>query len=199
MCPQSLSSSTIHTLYRRSEFDAYLEKIYNAAAKWILEHLSPLYLSTLVSICSVLLFAPLLYLKYFGLDIWAIRFRPYFAVGFLVSSFLLVGHIGKHFNDTVIFRWRHKQGLLKYLEELSADEVFLLQRYAESGKKTQYIDPASGAANNLVRAGVLYVPSAQYNVLAGCSYTLTREAAPLVLNRDRFQKMILHGKGKPRV
>jgi hypothetical protein len=23
MCPQSLSSSTIHTLYRRSEFDAY--------------------------------------------------------------------------------------------------------------------------------------------------------------------------------
>jgi hypothetical protein len=87
---------------------------------------------------------------------------------------------------------RHKRYLLKYLEtELSADEVLLLQRYAESGKKTRYIDPASGAANNLVRAGVLYVPSAQCNVLAGCSYTLTREAAPLVLDRGRFQEMIL--------
>jgi hypothetical protein len=144
----------------------------------------------LVFICSVFLFTPLLYLRYFGLDVWAIRFRPYFAVGFLASSFLLLGHTGRYFNDTVIFRWRHKRDLLKYLEtELSADEVLLLQRYAESGKKTQYIDPASGAANNLVRAGVLYVPSAQYNVLAGCSYTLTREAAPLVLDRGRFQKM----------
>ena len=146
----------------------------------------------LVFTCSVFLFAPLLYLKYFGLDDWAIRFRPFFAAGFLVSSFLLVGHAGKHFHNTVIFRWKRKQNLLKYLKtELSADEVLLLQRYVESGNKTQYIDPANGTANNLVRAGVLYVPSAEYNRLKGASYTLTREAAPLVLDRNRFQKMIL--------
>ena len=81
---------------------------------------------------------------------------------------------------------------MKYLEtELSGDEVLLLLRYSESGNKTQYIDPTNGVANNLVRAGVLYVPSAEYNRLKGASYTLTREAAPLVLDRDRFQKMIL--------
>ena len=74
---------------------------------------------------------------------------------------------------------------------MSADEVMLLSRYAESGHKTQYIDPVSGAANNLVRAGVLYVPSAEYNLLKGCSYTLTREAATIILDRDRFQKIVL--------
>lgn len=169
-----------------------LEKIYNEVTKWLLEHLSPLYLSMLVFVCSVFLFFPPFYLKYFALDTWAIRFRPYFAVGFLASSFLLLGHAGKYFNDTFIFRWRHKRNLLKYLEtELSADEVMLLSRYAESGKKTQYLDPTNGVANNLVRALVLYVPSAEYIRTQGAPYTLTRAAAPLVLDRDRFQKIIL--------
>jgi hypothetical protein len=145
-----------------------------------------------VFVCSIFLFVPLLYLKPYGLDAWAIRFKPQFAVGFLIFCFLLVGQIVKSINRTVVFRWKHKRNLLKYLgTELSADEAMILLRYTESGHKTQYIDPASGAANNLVRAGILYVPSAQYNILKGYSYTLTREAAPLVLNRDRFQKMIL--------
>ena len=132
-----------------------LENIYNAVTKWILEHLSPLYLSMFVFVCSVLLFVPLLYLKYFGLDAWAIRFRPYFAVGFLISAFLLGGQIWQYFYKG----WRYRRKIRKYLEtELSMDEVLLLQRYAESGKKTQYIDPASGAANNLARNGILYIP-----------------------------------------
>jgi hypothetical protein len=146
----------------------------------------------LVFICCVFLFAPFLYLKYFGLDAWAIRFRPYFAVGFLVSGFLLVGHACKHLNDTVIVRWRFRRNILRYLrDELSADEVLVLQRYSESGHKTQYIDPVSGIANNLIRARILYVPSVEYNPHKGAPYTLTREAAPLVLDRDRFQKMVL--------
>ena len=139
-------------------------------------------------VCSVFLFVPLLYLKYFGLDAWAIRFRPYFAVGFLVSAFLLVGRIWQYFYKG----WQYHRKIRKYLEtELSADEVMLLLRYAESGNKTQYIDPVSGAANNLAGNGILYTPSSRYNVLKGCPYTLTRAAAPLVLDRDRFQKMIL--------
>ena len=145
-----------------------------------------------VFICFVFLFTPLLYLKYFGLDVWAIRFRPYFSAGFLVFGFLLVGRIGQYFYNTAIFRWRYKQNLLKYLEtELSIDEVLLLQKYSESGKKTQYFDSSSGVANNLIRAGVLYVASAEYIPVQGCPFTLTREAAPIVLNRDRFQRMVL--------
>jgi hypothetical protein len=141
-----------------------------------------------VFVCSVFLFAPLSYLKYFGLDAWAIRFRPYFAVGFLVFSFLLAGQLWQYFYKG----WQYHRKIRKYLEtELSADEMMLLLRYAESGKKTQYIDPASGAANNLAGNGILYTPSPQYNVLKGCPYTLTRAAAPLVLDRDRFQEMIL--------
>jgi len=141
-----------------------------------------------VFVCSVFLFVPLSYLKYFGLDAWAIRFRPYFAVGFLVSVFLLVGQMGQYFYKG----WQYHRKIRKYLEtELSADEVLVLLRYSESGKKTQYFDPASGAVNNLARNGILYTPSTQYNMLKGCPYTLTRAAAPHVLNRNRFQKMTL--------
>src|SRR5258707_7983604 len=99
----------------------------------------------LAFVCAVFVFVPLKYLKYFGLDIWAVHFRPHFAVGFLIFSFLLIGHIGKYANDTLIFRWKRKRNLVKYLQtELSADETMLLLRYAESGNKTQYIDPANG-------------------------------------------------------
>jgi hypothetical protein len=143
-------------------------------------------------VCAVFLFVPATYLKYFGLDGWATHYRPYFAVVFLMSSFLLVGHTVKHLNSTLIFRWRFKRNILKYLrDELSADEVLVLQRYSESGHKTQYIDPVSGIANNLVRAKILYVPSAEYNPHKGAPYTLTREAAPFVLDRDLFQKIVL--------
>jgi len=172
--------------------DKLLEKIYNEVAKWVLDHLSPLYLSMLTFVCALFLFLPIVYLRYFGLDVWAVHGRPFFAVGFLASSFLLVGHSVRHLNNTTVFRWKYRRKLLKYLEtELSADEVTLLLGYSESGNKTRYIDPANGAANNLVRAGILYVPSAEYNRLKGASYTLTREAAVMVLDRNRFQKLIL--------
>jgi len=71
------------------------------------------------------------------------------------------------------------------------DEVLVLQRYSESGNKTQYFDPSNGAANNLVLNRILCIPSPRYNVLKGCPYTLTRAAVPFVLNRERFQKMVL--------
>jgi len=141
----------------------------------------------LAVICAAFLFAPLVYLKYFGLDAWAIHFRPYFAVGFFVFSFLFVGKIGQPF-----FRgWQHRRKVLRYLMELSADEVMVLLRYSESGKRTQYFDPASGAVNNLARNGVLYTPSTIYRMSKGCPYTLTKAAAPLVLDRKQFQKIIL--------
>jgi hypothetical protein len=139
-------------------------------------------------VCSVFLFVPILYLKYFGLDAWAIHFRPYFAVVFLVSAFLLVGRLGQYLYKG----WQYHRKIRKYLEtELSADEVLVLQRYSESGKKTQYLDPVSGAVNNLALNGILYTPSPRYRITQGCPYTLTRAAAPLVLDRNRFQKMIL--------
>lgn len=50
-----------------------------------------------VLVCAVFLFIPVKYLKYFGLDSWAIRFRPYFAVVFLVSTILLVGQTIQYF------------------------------------------------------------------------------------------------------
>jgi len=120
------------------------------------------------------------------------HYRPYFALGFLASSFLLVGHAGQYFHKTVIGNWRYKRKVANFLkEELSMDEVLVLQRYSESGNKTQYFDPSNGAANNLVLNRILCIPSPRYNVLKGCPYTLTRAAVPFVLNRERFQKMVL--------
>lgn len=144
------------------------------------------------SVCAIFLFVPFIYLRYFGLDVWAIHLRPYFAVGFFVSAFLLGGKTGQYVHRATVSHWLYKRRILQYLEtELSADEVLVLQKYAESGRKTQYFDPASGAVNNLAGNGILYTPSRQYNVLKGCAYTLTRAAAPYVLDRERFQKMIL--------
>ena len=67
----------------------------------------------------------------------------------------------------------------------------ILLRYTESGKKTQYFDPASGAVNNLARNGILHTPAPVYNRSKGVAFTLTRAAAPVVLARERFQKMVL--------
>lgn len=164
------------------------EKLYNTVAQWVLKHLSPLYLSMFALVCAAFLFVPSRYLKYFGLDGWAAHYRPYFAVVFFVSSFLLIGRATQHFYRD----WHYRRRVRKYLQtELSADEVLVLMRYSESGKKTQYFDPASGAVNNLARNGILHTPAPQYNVLKGCAFTLTRAAAPVVLDRRRFQRIIL--------
>jgi hypothetical protein len=165
-----------------------IEKLYNTVAQWILKHLSPLYLSMFVLICAVFLFVPGAYLKYFGLDGWAVHYRPYFAAVFLVSFTLLSGQTIQYFYRD----WHHKRRIRTYLQnELSQDEVMILLRYTESGRKTQYFDPASGAVNNLARNGILHTPAPLYNKLKGVAFTLTRAAAPLVLDRKRFQKMIL--------
>ena len=165
-----------------------IEKLYNTVAQWILKHLSPLYLSMFALVCAILIFVPVTYLKYFGLDGWAVRFRPYFAMVFLVSAILLIGQTIQYLYKD----WHHKRRIRNYLQnELSQDEVMILLRYAESGRKTQYFDPASGAVNNLARNGILHTPAPLYSRLKGLAFTLTRAAAPVVLDRKRFQKIIL--------
>ena len=167
------------------------EKIYNTIAQWILKHLSPVYLSLFVLVCAVFVFAPLKYLKYFGLDIWAIHYRPHFAVGFLAFTFLLLASIGQWLSKTVIARRVEKRRVENYLKALSRDEVLILSRYSESGTKTQYFHPANGAVNNLVQHRILYQSAGMYNKLKGLAYSLMPVAVPNVLNRDRFQKLVL--------
>jgi hypothetical protein len=144
-----------------------------------------------VFVCSVFLFVPLRYLKYFGLDAWATHYRPYFGVVFLASSFLLLVSIGQHISKTVVVRRVEKRRVENYLKSLSRDEVLILQRYSESGTKTQYFHPANGAVNNLVQHRILYQSAGIYSVLKGLAYSLMPVAVPFVLNRNRFQKLIL--------
>jgi Super-infection exclusion protein B len=144
-----------------------------------------------VFICTIFLFTPLKYLKYFGLDVWAIHYRPYFAVGFLAFFFLLVASIGQWLSKTVVARRVEKRRIENYLKGLSRDEVLILLRYSESGTKTQYFHPANGAVNNLVQNRILYQSAGMYSKLKGLAYSLRPVVVPYVLNRDRFQKLIL--------
>jgi hypothetical protein len=144
-----------------------------------------------VLICGVMLFVPAHYLKYFGLDLWAVRYRPFFALGMLAFSFLFVFSLGEHFGRPLIARRKRIQQVERYLSTLSRDEALILSRYAESGTKTQYFHPANGAVNNLVQHHILYQSAGMYSRLKGLAYTLTPIAIPFVMNRPRFQKLLL--------
>jgi hypothetical protein len=144
-----------------------------------------------VFVCAIFLFVPLRYLKYFGLDVWAIHYRPHFAVGMLASSFLLAVSVGQHLSTTVVARQVEKRRIENYLRALSRDEVSILQMYSNSGTKTQYFHPANGAVNNLVQHRILYQSAGMYSRLKGLAYSLMPVAVPYILDRNRFQKLVL--------
>jgi len=148
-----------------------------------------------VLIFGLLLFVPPQYLKYFGLDSWAIHGRPYWAVGMLMSSFLFIVSMGEQFGKPWLAQRRTIHTLEQYLVTLGRDEVAILSRYADTGTKTQYFHPANGAVNNLVQHRILYQSAGIYSKLKGLAYSLTPQAIPYILDRKRFQKLLLNKEG----
>jgi hypothetical protein len=122
-----------------------------------------------------------------GMIVWIDRFWPWLVVCCTFSGLMLVISAGEHFGEPIVKRYRAKRRIETYFRTLSIEEITILQKYAESGKKTLRFRFDLGAVQNLVNAGILYRSGPLISRLDGQDCTVTSLAWPH-MQRERFQK-----------
>lgn len=157
--------------------------------RWVLQHLSPRYLSLLALLAAALLFAPSRYLAAFGLDAISLKYRPGIAIVFFCAAFLWLTHAGEYFGRPFFERWRDRRQIKACLDTLGMDEILVLQQFVTAGKNSMKFSPQNGSVERLVHGGILYRSTSIGNAFEW-AYSITPLALPY-LERERFQKQIL--------
>jgi hypothetical protein len=169
-----------------------MEKFFSALVKWIGDHLSPIYLFPLAAISGFLVFAPINWLAYFGLEQLARSYRGIFSIAFFAATILLMGHAasaaGQKLKKVLSVR-KLRRFVRTNLENLGVDEVSVLQQYAESQKASIHFSPANGAVQGLIDKAILYRPSQQMRPDGYVAHNLTSEARKY-MRHDRFQEIL---------
>jgi hypothetical protein len=128
------------------------------------------------------------WMKIIGMMIWVDRFWPWLVVCCAFSGLILIISAGEHFGGPIVRRRRAKKRIDIYFKTLlTIEDISILQRYSESGRKTVKFHPANGAVQNLVNAGILYWSGNMYSRLHGQDVTVMPLAWPHV-KRENFQK-----------
>ena len=130
--------------------------------KWVGEHLTPRYSAMVVLFASFMLWAPDQALRYLNLFEFAQKNRWIWSICFLVSISVLIVGVFASFGPPAKQswdNWRQRRRIWRYLLEMPLDQLNILMKYGQEDKSTMLYDPANGAVSDLMRRGILYVPS----------------------------------------
>lgn len=144
-------------------------------------------LIALFIISCIAVTAPRQWIEKIGVALWVSKLWPWLVLICLFSGLMLLIYAVEHLGGPIVKRHRIKRHIKRYFDSLSVDDIGVLQRYVESGKKTERFHPASGTVQNLVNAGILYWSGNLVSKLTGQDCTITPLAEPY-LRGNKFQK-----------